>query len=224
MRGSREGDPVGVRYDPLLAKLIAHAEDRDACLERMAAALADTVVLGVATNLGFLRWLLDQPAFRAGEVDTGFVDAAWRADLVPRLPDSVRRAAARALAGPGSAWYAFTPAAGERVQAAGRWVLHEGWQYTVDEEADPAAQVTAAGSLEAPMPGTVLRVEVAPGDEVDAGRTLVVLEAMKMELAVSSPATGVVSAVHVSPGRAGVPRPAVDRHRAGARCLTRRHR
>ena len=87
------------------------------------------------------------------------------------------------------------------MQAAGRWVLHEGWQYTVDEEAGPAAQATAAGgSLEAPMPGTVLRVEVAAGDEVDAGRTLVVLEAMKMELAVSSPATGVVSAVHVRPG------------------------
>ncbi len=199
--GVREGDPVGVRYDPLLAKLIAHAEDRDACLERMAAALADTVVLGVATNLGFLRWLLDQAAFRAGEIDTGFVDATWRPDLVPELPDSVRRAAARALAGPGSAWYAFTPAARERVQAAGRWVLHEGWQYTVDEEAGLATHATAAGgSLEAPMPGTVLRVEVEAGDEVDAGRTLVVLEAMKMELAVSAPSTGVVSAVHVRAG------------------------
>ena len=45
--GVREGDEVGVRYDPLLAKLIAHAEDRDACIERMAAALAETSVLGV---------------------------------------------------------------------------------------------------------------------------------------------------------------------------------
>jgi biotin carboxyl carrier protein len=50
------------------------------------------------------------------------------------------------------------------------------------------------------MPGTVLRVEVDAGDEVDAGRTLVVLEAMKMELSVSAPAPGVVSAVHVRPG------------------------
>jgi len=199
--GVREGDAVGVRYDPLLAKLIAHAEDRDACLERMAAALAEAVVLGVATNLGFLRWLIDQPAFRAGEVDTGFVDATWSPALVPELPGDVRRAAARALAGSGSAWYAFTPDAGPRVQAAGRWVLHGGWQFPVEEEPRHAAHAaTAGGSLEAPMPGTVLRVEVQAGEPVDEGRTLVVLEAMKMELAVSAPAAGVVSAVHVRPG------------------------
>src|ERR671935_145549 len=51
--GVRAGDEVGVRYDPLLAKVIAEAEDRDACIDRMAAALAETTVLGVATNLGF---------------------------------------------------------------------------------------------------------------------------------------------------------------------------
>src|SRR5205814_2925568 len=82
----------------LLAKLIAFAEDRDACLERMAAALAETVVLGVVTNLGFLRWLLDQPAFRAGTVDTAFVEREWTPARVPSLPDDVRRAAARAAA------------------------------------------------------------------------------------------------------------------------------
>jgi urea carboxylase len=50
------------------------------------------------------------------------------------------------------------------------------------------------------MPGTVIRVEVEPGHEVEARRPLVVLEAMKMEIPVHSPFAGTVSAVHVSPG------------------------
>ena len=91
--GVRAGDEVGVRYDPMLAKIIAHAEDRDACIDRMQAVLAETAVLGVATNLGFLRWALDQPAFRAGEAGTDFVEREWSADLVPELPEDVRRAA-----------------------------------------------------------------------------------------------------------------------------------
>jgi biotin carboxyl carrier protein len=58
------------------------------------------------------------------------------------------------------------------------------------------------------MPGTVLEVLVSPGDAVSAGQVLVLIEAMKMELAVHSPADGTVSAVHVSGGelvRAGQP-------------------
>jgi biotin carboxyl carrier protein len=51
------------------------------------------------------------------------------------------------------------------------------------------------------MPGTVLRVDVAPGQAVEAGQTLVVLEAMKMELSVAAPADGTVRDVHVSAGQ-----------------------
>ncbi|MET0326888.1 MAG: biotin carboxylase N-terminal domain-containing protein [Ilumatobacteraceae bacterium] len=64
---------------------------------------------------------------------------------------------------------------------------------------DPTATI-AAGSLVAPMPGNVLRVLVAPGDDVAAGRPLVVIEAMKMEHQVVAPADGTVEAVHVDPG------------------------
>ena len=68
--GVRQGDEVGDRYDPMLAKLIAHGRTRDEALERLRAALAATTVLGVRTNLRFLRWLLDQPPMRDGEVRT----------------------------------------------------------------------------------------------------------------------------------------------------------
>lgn len=59
----------------------------------------------------------------------------------------------------------------------------------------------APGSLLAPMPGSVLRVEVGPGDRVAKGAPILVLEAMKMEHAVTAPAAGVVEAVHVEKGR-----------------------
>ncbi|MEV5407800.1 biotin carboxylase N-terminal domain-containing protein [Thermopolyspora sp. NPDC052614] len=65
---------------------------------------------------------------------------------------------------------------------------------------EPAVEI-APGSLLAPMPGTVLRVDVAPGETVEAGRPVVVLEAMKMEHVIAAPMTGTVSAVHVTPGR-----------------------
>ena len=196
--GVREGDEVGVRYDPLLAKVIAHAEDRDACIERIAAALADTTVLGVQTNLGFLRWLLDQPGFRAGAAGIDFVEREWRAELVPPLPDEVRAAAL--AAGRDDVWHAFGPPRPD-VEVADGHVLHAGWQYRVAaDEAEAGPLAAADGSLHAPMPGTVLRVDVREGQDVAAGEPLVVLEAMKMELAVSAPADGTVTAVLVAAG------------------------
>jgi acetyl/propionyl-CoA carboxylase alpha subunit len=197
--GVRAGDEVGVRYDPLLAKVIAQAEDRDACIDRMAAALAETTVLGVATNLGFLRWVLEQEAFRAGAAATDFVDTTWNPGLVPELPEAVRRAALARLHADGSPWHAFGPPQ-PPVRSAGRFVLHRGWQYEIGDEGPAAAALRPGGSLSAPMPGTVLRVDVGPGEHVPAGRTLLLLEAMKMELAVAAPGAGVVTAVLVRPG------------------------
>ena len=72
-----------------------------------------------------------------------------------------------------------------------------------DIEAPSHATVHDAGgssTVSAPMPGTVLRVDVAPGDAVRARQTLLVLEAMKMETPVSSPYDGTVTAVHVAAG------------------------
>ena len=71
--GVEEGDEVGTAYDPLLAKLVAHGATRDEALDRLRAALAETEVAGVTTNLPFLRWLVAHPAVRAGETTTAFL-------------------------------------------------------------------------------------------------------------------------------------------------------
>ncbi|MEW5424502.1 biotin carboxylase N-terminal domain-containing protein [Amorphus sp. 3PC139-8] len=72
--GVTEGDSVTAFYDPMIAKIIAHGPTREAALDRLAKALAETVVAGPKTNLAFLRALVDQATVRAGRHDTGFVD------------------------------------------------------------------------------------------------------------------------------------------------------
>ncbi|MEU2361974.1 biotin carboxylase N-terminal domain-containing protein [Streptomyces noursei] len=92
--GLSEGAEVGSRYDPMLAKVIAHGPDRASALRKLRAALAATVTLGVPTNAGFLRRLLAHPDVASGELDTGLVERV-AADLVPdAVPDEVYAAAA----------------------------------------------------------------------------------------------------------------------------------
>ena len=94
--GVREGDEVSNRFDPMLAKLIAHGHDRRDALDRLRAALAATQILGVRTNIRFLRWLLDQRFLTDGETRT---DTLSRVDLPgpPDLADDAWAAAAAAL-------------------------------------------------------------------------------------------------------------------------------
>ncbi|HET9851376.1 MAG TPA: biotin carboxylase N-terminal domain-containing protein, partial [Candidatus Limnocylindrales bacterium] len=68
--GVRQGDEVSGGYDPMLAKVIAHRPTREEALAELREALAATTILGVRTNVRFLRWLLDQPVTRRGELRT----------------------------------------------------------------------------------------------------------------------------------------------------------
>ena len=83
--GVRSGDRITHFYDPMIAKVIVHAADREGAIERMLATLAAVRVEGVETNLAFLQRVVAHPAFRAGEVRTGFVDRHKAALLGPPL-------------------------------------------------------------------------------------------------------------------------------------------
>jgi len=72
--GVVEGSEVSVHYDPMIAKVIAHAETRDAAIDRLRAALAEFRILGLPTNIPFLLAVLDSPAFRSGTVHTAYLD------------------------------------------------------------------------------------------------------------------------------------------------------
>jgi 3-methylcrotonyl-CoA carboxylase alpha subunit len=75
--GVRQGDRITPHYDPLIAKLICRGIDRGEANERSIAALGASAIDGIHSNLQFLIRVLEHPAFRAGDVHTGFVDAHW---------------------------------------------------------------------------------------------------------------------------------------------------
>jgi len=177
--GVEEGDEIGLAYDPMIAKLIARGRNRDEALEILAAALADTEVAGLTTNLPFLRWLVAHPIVRAGEMTTAFLT-----EHPPLTPPPFLRAPAPW----NRPWRLNLPAPPPAAPP------------NVDSVAATSGPTPGESAVTAPMPGTVIRVEVEPGDEVQPRRPLVVLEAMKMEIPVSSPFGGTVTAVHVSAG------------------------
>ncbi|MFL5982267.1 MAG: acetyl/propionyl/methylcrotonyl-CoA carboxylase subunit alpha [Gaiellaceae bacterium] len=177
--GVAEGDEVGIAYDPMIAKLIAHGTTRADALERLRAALEETVVEGVTTNLAFLRWLVAHPLVRGGETTTAFLTEHPPLSQSPvRAPDAPWLTPFRLnLPSPAPAPPPDIAAAAEHQRAAGE-----------------------QSSVVAPMPGTVIRVLVGEGDAVRARQPLVVLEAMKMETPLTSPYDATVRAVHVAEG------------------------
>jgi acetyl/propionyl-CoA carboxylase alpha subunit len=179
--GVEEGDEVGVAYDPMIAKLIAHGPTRDEALLRLRDALGKTEVGGLTTNLPFLRWLVAHPAVRAGRTTTAFLSEYAPLSAPPaRLPS-----------GPwNGAWRLNLPPPAPHSPP------------DVDDAAHAATGGTGTeqSALTAPMPGTVIKVLAAPGDRVERRQALLVLEAMKMETPLLSPYEAVVRAVHVAEG------------------------
>jgi acetyl/propionyl-CoA carboxylase alpha subunit len=92
--GIAAGSEVTVHYDPLLAKLVTWGADRGEAIARMEDALARTAVLGVVTNLARLRAIVAHPAFRAGDLHTGFIDEHLRMPEPPTCPPALAWAAA----------------------------------------------------------------------------------------------------------------------------------
>jgi len=87
------GDIVGSDYDPLLAKVIAHGGDRATALRRLDSALAQTSILGLGTNVAFLRALLADAGVQAGKLDTGLVQRRFSHWVKEGLPNHVLAAA-----------------------------------------------------------------------------------------------------------------------------------
>jgi acetyl-CoA/propionyl-CoA carboxylase, biotin carboxylase, biotin carboxyl carrier protein len=93
--GVQENSDVPVHYDPLLAKVIATSATRDEAIARLACALREFPILGIHTNVEFLLRILEHPRFRAGEVDTRFLDeegASLATTPAGEIPPHVRAA------------------------------------------------------------------------------------------------------------------------------------
>jgi acetyl/propionyl-CoA carboxylase alpha subunit len=118
--GVERGSVVGLEYDPLLAKLVVHAEDRARAIERARRALAEWTVLGVETNASTLEAVLLSDGFRSGDYATDLVASLPRRDRAP-VPDEVWIAAALALAEPEAA-------SGPDVSDEDPWSTLAGWR------------------------------------------------------------------------------------------------
>jgi acetyl/propionyl-CoA carboxylase alpha subunit len=178
--GVEQGDEIGLAYDPMIAKLIAHGTTRQEAFERLRGALDETELEGVTTNLPFLRWLVSHPVVRAGDTTTAFLVEHPPLSPAPlRVPAAPWRGPFRLNLPPAAS------AAPPDVDALAADHHHRGGEQS---------------AVTAPMPGTVIRLLVAEGDSVRARQPLVVLEAMKMETPLTSPYDAVVRAVHVAEG------------------------
>jgi 3-methylcrotonyl-CoA carboxylase alpha subunit len=86
--GVREGDAISPFYDPMIAKLIVWGQDRHEALARMSAALSDCQIVGVATNVAFLKRLIDSAAFSTAQLDTGLIERNQTQLFPPLAPAS----------------------------------------------------------------------------------------------------------------------------------------
>ena len=200
--GVEAGAEILPLYDPMVAKLVVHAPDREQARMRMLRALEEFEIGGVTTLLGFHRALLEHPCFVAAGTCHGVVEseelAARAAELSPAF--------AAAPASDGRA----TVARDRLVEVAGRRFSvrvrepEPPWRELARARAERGrAGATGGGGRDAvvtPMQGTVLAVEVAEGDTVTAGQVLAVIEAMKMENEVHAHRDGVVRELSVTAG------------------------
>jgi acetyl-CoA/propionyl-CoA carboxylase biotin carboxyl carrier protein len=199
------GSEISGLYDPMIAKLIVRGADREQARRRMLRALEDFEIGGPPTLLGFHRALLEHPCFVAGETCHGVVESD---ELAARAAELTRESVVSTQ----------SPVGNGRLRERVRSVELGGRRYDVTllEPEPPWAALArrrrervrsgsgGAGTdaVVSPMQGTVLKVEVAEGDEVEAGQVLCVVEAMKMENEIASHRAGTVTQLSVTPGAA----------------------
>jgi acetyl-CoA carboxylase, biotin carboxylase subunit len=92
--GIRQGSEISIYYDPMFAKLIAWAEDRESAIDVMKRALNDYRISGVSTTIPFCLYVMEHPSFVSGDFNIGFVQQHYDASSITGLPDDVSMAAA----------------------------------------------------------------------------------------------------------------------------------
>ncbi|MBA2533501.1 MAG: acetyl-CoA carboxylase biotin carboxylase subunit [Rubrobacter sp.] len=188
---------VAESYDPLFAKLIVRGGDREETLARLGRALAEFRVEGISTTLPFFRAILADEAFFSGDYTTGFVaDRMERLEIQTTPPSEM----------------AEIPLKNVReveVEVNGRLFRVK----VFGDEGAPAGgpprrrrgetrrASASGGAIAAPMQGTIVKVLVEEGQEVEADEPVCILEAMKMESEVRSQKAGTVSEVRVESGQ-----------------------
>jgi acetyl-CoA/propionyl-CoA carboxylase biotin carboxyl carrier protein len=200
--GVVEGSEISGLYDPMIAKLIVHGEDREHARMRMLRALDEFVVEGVSTLVGFHKALLSHQCFVDGGTCHGIVESELIARRAAELNGS--EPLGRVSAGATRERVRTVELDGRRYELRLLVPEHE-WVELARRRRDRVGGAHGGAARDAvvsPMQGTVLSVEVEEGQEVSAGDVLCIVEAMKMENEVSSHRDGMVTRLSVQPGSA----------------------
>ena len=193
----REGREIPPDYDSMFAKLIVSAENRGRAIARMDRALGEYHVEGVPTTIPLHRWILGTRAFRKATHTTTWLEKALRD---AELPDGGSPTPLEADAKPPVPAELLLEVDGRRVPVR----IFDHRRETAPRV--PSRQAAHGGEhvhsvIAAPMQGTILRVLVEPGQDIQAGDVVCILEAMKMENAIPAPREGVVSVIPVEAGQ-----------------------
>jgi acetyl-CoA/propionyl-CoA carboxylase biotin carboxyl carrier protein len=180
------GDAVPGAYDSLIAKLVVHGSSRQETRRRMLRALHEFRVEGVPTTVAAHLLLLDHPEFVDGSYTTRTLEAGALDELaaIPADGDGSSVAEQAVLLVGGSPVHLWNP----------------GMAASAPHATARIGDTSTNGVVTSPMHGTILQVDVEPGDHVERGDPVAVLEAMKMETRVAAGRAGEVAAVLVTAG------------------------
>ncbi len=212
--GYEAGDTVSQFYDNLVAKLIVWAPDRDAARRRMLRALGETTIEGIATTIPAEVAILEHEDFATGQHSTNWVEQRLDLSGVTGSADPEPATAAEGEAEPTVLREVTTEVDGRRYRvklwlpesaaaapaAGGTAATRAAGGRTRATRARAAVGGAGSGTVTVPMQGTIVKVLVAAGDAVEAGQTVCVLEAMKMENAIAAEKAGTVTEVKVAAG------------------------
>ena len=201
--GYGAGDTISQYYDNLIAKLVVWAPDRERARRRMLRAIEETTIEGVATTLPADVIILASEDFVNGTHSTKWVETTLDFSTLPAATP------AAVSIGEGAVRKDVT------AEVNGRRVTVALWVPDAEDELPARPQSTAlkprrqhhtgvvgsgSGVVTVPMQGTIVKVSVVEGQSVEAGDTVVILEAMKMENSVNAEKSGVVKKIHVATG------------------------
>ncbi|HEV7979171.1 acetyl/propionyl/methylcrotonyl-CoA carboxylase subunit alpha [Amycolatopsis sp.] len=205
--GVESGTVIGGQFDSMLGKLIVTGSDRQNALERSRRALAEIVAEGMATVLPFHRAIVDDPAFIGDEngfsVHTRWIETEFDNQIppfvAPDAPDAEDEQPRQNV---------VVEVGGRRLEVSlpGNFALEGGSNSAVKAKPRKRAGGTKAAvsgdAVAAPMQGTIVKVAVEEGQQVEAGELILVLEAMKMENPVTAHKAGTVTGLSVEVGAA----------------------
>ena len=198
--GVIEGSVIGGQFDSMLAKLIVWGPDRETALRRSARALSEYQVEGLPTVLPFDRAIVADPAFTAEngsfDVYTKWIEEAWDNQLPPHDDSTDAEAGA-----PEASQVHTVEIDGRRIEVALPATFGITGARTRKKRKGAGAKAAVSGdAVTAPMQGTVIKVNVEEGQEVEEGDIVLVLEAMKMENPVKAHKSGTVTGLAVEAG------------------------